>query len=265
MNALDTKVKNDYQLSSWMVGNRVALVLAGKILAPLLAMLLIVLCSVQEWAGMESELGSALFMFFFVTFWVNLAIQLERGDRRVKDRKKDREVHAHRRMRELGLKGRPWPIYFWEAEPRYATPALGQEDIAVRIHKLTRADSYGSPIRGYLLSEVESTLVSVVEDKDGDQLPKLSSVTVGSQYISSCDPEDPELDGMISPENVATLTRAQTWVNQLNADSEAEYRLERKRRKAGPAPELQEAPEPTPLEIKLARLETVQQRTLANR
>ena len=235
MTALDKKVKNEYKISSWIVGNRMAFAIIVKMFVPFAIVVSSVAIDAYNLYGMGS-IGPPMFLLSLIGFFFNASHQLRRGELYEKRRDRRAEMLTHRRMRELGLKGRPWPTYFWEVGPRAHPSYPSADDIAVRIRKLTRVESFGSPIQGYLLSEVEGKLVNVVEDKEGDQLPELHSVRVGTQYISSCDPDDPDLDGVMNCKDRETLARAQTWVNQLNADSEAEYRLERKQSKAAPSP-----------------------------
>lgn len=258
MTALTRQMQNaTHKLSDQTVKCRVALVVSVKVLFPLLMIVPSAMISAVDAPGMEL-LGTIMVLLCILTFAFHGFLVGNKAEAYANKRAREKELEAHRKMRELGLKGRPYPVYFWEIEPRkgWNDP---HNDIAVSVRKLTPVEPYRGARRGYLLSPVEGETVQVVEDQDGDGVAELSSARVVTQYLSSGHPEDPELAGMMLPEDEDTLTRVQNWVSQLNQQAKAEYLGERKRLKASQS-EL--PPELNPRERKITQLKTVQQRAL---
>lgn len=154
--------------------------------------------------------------------------------------------------------GWPYPLYFWELEEARlsGSPRAQRGDIAVKVKRVQRTpNSYGAFIHGYSIASAHGQTVAVIEDRDGDEQPELSSTTVTTQYLKP-DPDDLELAGMLTPEDEETLTRVQTWVNQLNASAKSEYQQSRRGQKSLPA-------SGSPLDRRLAQAEQIQRKALS--
>lgn len=178
-----------------------------------------------------------------------------RGEESLLYRSSSQELEARERMRELGLKGRPYPVYFWELTPS-DEPDKG--DVKLTVMRLERDPTdYGWCLPGYSVCDASGTSITVVEDTDGDNEPEITSLPVTPQYLRP-DPDDPEMEGLVNLEDQETLARVQSWVNQLNADAQAEY----KRQQKG-LPALQALADASPAEQRLSQLRQIQRKAHA--
>ena len=250
MSVLARKVKET------AVKNRVEIALIPKVGAPFLVVALLILIGSMNLYGMRTVCMVLMVISLLASYLFGVR-QIREAAFQDQLRDREGELEAYRKMRELGVKGRPWELYFWESQAMEDCQDQ-REDIAVCVRKFTRAPSHGSPIRGYLLSDAECETVIVAEEAEAGMEPELRPVAVRVQYLSSREPEAPGRDGMMSGKDIETLTQIQTWVNQLNQQSEAEYRIEQREAKEKALP----LPPPSPLEQKMARLKAVQQHSL---
>ena len=253
MNALTQTVKNlPEQTSRAVVHSRFAISIWSKILLPFL--LIIASAMMSNDPNPLGWIGTGLIFLFLILTLVAFRRAWVHGDE-VEDkdtgRRREQELKAHAKMRELGLKGRPYPVYFWEARP--SAGRYREEDcILIEIKKLERADSYGSFIPGYLLKDATGETVAEVEESPEGETTGLKSTRVCSQRIS-VQSEDPEEAGLLSEEDERILSRTQAWVNSLNQQAKSEYKCRQKGQVALP-------PAPTPLDHKFQQVLQVQRR-----
>ena len=229
------------------------------------------LCALAIWPAAELSTASIPFLgwtgtLMIVLFSLMVILTLIQwaitGAESSDERKNEQEVKAQRKMRELGLKGRPYPVYFWDAvkEPRDRHRSHLGSRICVRVHKVTRTESYSSFIPGYQIKPARGeTVAEVVDSEEGKEF-SLKSTTIADQYLADeRDPSrDPEMDGVLSEEDEQTLTRVQAWVNSLNAQAKSEY-------ESGLKGQLALPPAPEPVDHKLHQVRQIQRRAHAKR